>query len=212
MGIEKTNTGDSRLPAANVAIVKGQVYFAEDKSKNGFARIYYDTEDGRRVTVNSLSSTYDSSNHEIASYYVTFPTLQLDYSSGKYALIFSDGKGSKSTYNLSDIYPSQWTWSGGTTAGPTASIKLLRNGLDYGNVSVAAIPTASTSASGIITTGSQTLAGEKTFNNKMTVGTGSSSGTILQVSGNANITYKLSFNDKAHLQYDNADECLYFTF
>lgn len=212
MGIEKTNTGDSRLPAANVAIVKGQVYFAEDKSKNGFARIYYDTEDGRRVTVNSLSSIYDSSNHTIASYYVTFPTLKIDFTSGVYSLTFSDGQGSKQTYNLSDIYPSAWTWTGGTTSGPSASIALLRNGLAYGNIAVGAIPSASASASGIITTGNQTLAGEKTFNNKVTVGTGSSSGTILQVSGNANITYKLSFNDKAHLQYDNTDECLYFTF
>lgn len=212
MGIEKTDTGDSRLPAANVEIVKGQVYFAEDKSKNGFARIYYDTEDGRRVTVNSLSSIYDSSNHTIASYYVTFPTLKIDFTSGVYSLTFADGEGTKQTYNLSDIYPSAWTWTDGSTSGPSASIALLRNGLDYGNIIVDAIPSASDSTSGIITTGNQILAGEKTFNNKVTIGTGSSSGTILQVSGNANITYKLSFNNKAHLQYDNTDECLYFTF
>ena len=213
MGLETADNGSSRLPInKTLPAVAGQVYFAEDKSKNGYARIYFDNEDGKRITVNSLSAIYDSSEHKITDYYLTYPTLTLNYGEGKYFISFPNGAGAKKEYHLSDIYPTTWTWANGNSTGPTASIKLLRNGLDYGTISVAAIPTASENISGIMTTGNQTFAGEKTFNNKLTAGTGSSSGTALQVSGNANITYTLSFNSSAHMQYDSTDECLYFTF
>ena len=51
------------------------------------------------------------------------------------------------------------TWTGGTTAGPTLKIKDSLNKTS----SAVAIPSASSSASGIITTGDQSLAGFKTF-------------------------------------------------
>lgn len=58
-----------------------------------------------------------------------------------------------------------WAWTNGTTAGPTAKLTLGEK-----EISVAALPTASTAVSGIITTGSQSLAGTKTLYGSLTLG------------------------------------------
>lgn len=58
-----------------------------------------------------------------------------------------------------------WAWTNGTTAGPTAKLTLGAK-----EVVVAALPTATTAASGIITTGSQSLAGTKTLYGNLTFG------------------------------------------
>ena len=59
-----------------------------------------------------------------------------------------------------NYYPTKFTWTGGTTAGPTGSI--TGNGMSA--VSVGAIPAANgTTASGIVTTDAQTFGGVKTF-------------------------------------------------
>ena len=56
-------------------------------------------------------------------------------------------------------YPTAFSWNAGSTSGPTATI----SGSNMTAISVAAIPAASGTASGIVTTGSQTFAGEKSF-------------------------------------------------
>lgn len=58
-----------------------------------------------------------------------------------------------------------WAWTNGTTAGPTAKLTLGEK-----EISVAALPTATTEVSGIITTGSQSLAGAKTLYGNLTLG------------------------------------------
>lgn len=69
----------------------------------------------------------------------------------------ADGIWVVPTDTNTNYYPTTWTWTGGTTAGPTASI----TGSGMSAVSVAAIPAASSSASGIVTTGVQRFKGEK---------------------------------------------------
>lgn len=63
-----------------------------------------------------------------------------------------------------DTYPTAWTWTAGTAAGPTASITGTSS-----SISVAAIPAAGSSASGILTTGTQTIAGTKTLQSTETI-------------------------------------------
>lgn len=57
-----------------------------------------------------------------------------------------------------NTFPTTWTYTDGTTAGPTASITGTSS-----TISVAAIPSASATVSGIVTTGTQTFAGTKTL-------------------------------------------------
>ncbi len=70
-------------------------------------------------------------------------------------LKLSGGKPAWGTDNT----PTAFAWANGTTAGPTGS--LTGNGMSA--VNFAAIPSASGSASGIVTTEPQTFAGAKTF-------------------------------------------------
>jgi hypothetical protein len=57
-----------------------------------------------------------------------------------------------------NTFPTTWSWSAGTTSGPTASITGTSS-----TISVAAVPAASDTASGIVTTGAQTFAGVKSM-------------------------------------------------
>lgn len=58
-----------------------------------------------------------------------------------------------------------WAWTNGTTAGPTAKLTLGAK-----EISVAALPMATSTASGIITTGAQTLSGSKTVLGDLVLG------------------------------------------
>jgi hypothetical protein len=62
-------------------------------------------------------------------------------------------------------YPTAFAWTGGTSAGPTGSL----TGVGMSAVAYGAIPSASASASGVVTTGTQTFAGDKTFSNNVVV-------------------------------------------
>ena len=100
-------------------------------------------------------ATNDSDGNKISEKYIAYPfTLNTD----KTKVTIKNGIGTSSTLDY-NFYPTKWTWAGGTTAGPTATIDMA--GMD--DISIAAIPSASASASGIVTTGAQTFAGNKSF-------------------------------------------------
>jgi len=93
-----------------------------------------------------------------------------------------------------NYYPSAIVFNAGTTAGPTLDLTMSGSGAP--DLTAVAIPSAGASASGIVTTGSQTFAGTKTFSSSIdTPGIARAAGSSLSLStassssvGNISIT------------------------
>ena len=78
-----------------------------------------------------------------------------------------DGTWSTPPDSNTNYYPTTFTWTNGTTSGPTGSL----TGSGMSAVSYGAIPSASGTVSGVVTTGDQTFAGAKTFTNQLIIQT-----------------------------------------
>jgi len=87
----------------------------------------------------------------------------LDYNST--SGVFTYTPPDLSSYSTTDKFASGFSYTAGTTAGPTGTLTIT-GGSD---VLFGAIPSAAVNASGVVTTGDQTFAGNKTFNNNVIV-------------------------------------------
>ena len=103
--------------------------------------------------------------------------------------------------------PSSFEWTNGTTAGPTGSLK---NSLGTELVNYSAIPSASATQSGVVTTGAQSFAGNKTFTDvvitnqdfRVRVGTEATSYDIdyitrVKINGHSGTTYQYDYPNKS---------------
>jgi len=108
----------------------------------------------------------------------------LTFVAGNNITLTTNASADSLTINSVDTnyYPTTFTWTNGTTSGPTGSL----TGSGMSAVSFGAIPSASGTVSGVVTTGDQTFAGTKTFTSNI-VGnvTGNVSGSSGSCTGNA---------------------------
>lgn len=125
-----------------------------------------------KPTIPSLSG-YATQNWVTSQGYLTsipaatssaYGGIQIGYTTSdkNYAVQLSNGKAYVNvpwTDTNTNYYPTTFTWTNGTTAGPTGSL----TGSGMSTVSFRAIPSASATQSGVVTTGDQSFAGEKIF-------------------------------------------------
>ena len=125
-----------------------------------------------KPTIPSLSG-YATQNWVTSQGYLTsipaatssaYGGIQIGYTTSdkNYAVQLSNGKAYVNvpwTDTNTNYYPTTFTWTNGTTAGPTGSL----TGSGMSTVSFGAIPSASATQSGVVTTGDQSFAGEKKF-------------------------------------------------
>ena len=127
----------------------------------------------------NLNTAYSWGNHASAGYLKSIPGatsssyggIKTGYSeTGKNYAVQLDSNG-KAYVNVpwdtnTNYYPTTFTWTNGTSKGPTGSL----TGTGMSDVSFGSIPIASLSNSGVITTEAQEISGEKYFNNGVFVG------------------------------------------
>ncbi len=130
------------------------------------------------ITVTS-SVTDTNTTYDLTSTGTTTASINLVPSSGGTDSVTITGSGAtsvshsagaitiSSTDNNDNYYPSAIVFNAGTTAGPT--LDLTMSGAGAPDLTAVAIPSASGTASGIVTTGAQTFAGTKTFSDDIVV-------------------------------------------
>lgn len=153
------NTGALTFVSQNTN--DGDVAFTYDSGIKATAKMPTALKNPNALTIKggstSLAKTYDGAE---ARTYTFSATPNTDGS-----LRISDGTNNvdvqlNGEFTDNDHYPTTFAWTNGTTAGPTGS---LTGNTGFSAVSFEAIPSATASQSGVVTTDAQTFAGAKTF-------------------------------------------------
>ena len=117
----------------------------------------------RKLTITPKTGSNAFSNTTIPTSYI------INASVNGNILTITPNSGSVITYTPNftdnDHYPTTFTWTNGTTLGPTGS---LTGNSGFTSVSFGSIPAASNTQSGIVTTANQDFSGEKSFNSAQT--------------------------------------------
>lgn len=100
-----------------------------------------------------------------------------------------------------DNTPTIFSWTGGTTTGPTGS--LSGNGMSA--VAFPAVPSASESASGVVTTGAQTFAGTKTFNDTISGSIDGNAATSSRLKTAVSLTTTDGTNTSGAVSFDGSE-------
>lgn len=154
------------VPAQTWASITGKPTFATVATSGSYNDL------SNKPTIPSLSGYATQSWVTSQGYLTSIPVatssayggIQIGYTtSGKnYAVQLSNGKAYVNvpwTDTNTNYYPTSFAWKNGTTAGPTGSL----TGSGMSVVSFGAIPSASATQSGVVTTGDQTFGGIKTI-------------------------------------------------
>lgn len=154
------------VPAQTWANITGKPTFATVATSGSYNDLT------NKPTIPSLSGYATQSWVTSRGYLTSIPAatssvyggIQIGYTtSGKnYAVQLSNGKAYVNvpwTDTNTNYYPTSFTWKNGTTSGPTGSL----TGSGMNAVSFGAIPSASATQSGVVTTGDQTFGGIKTI-------------------------------------------------
>ena len=184
-----TDAGDPaqlNIPAGNWNL---EIY-ASMSSNGGTPELYAELYkyDGTTFTLISTSSNeilYDGVNLNLYTFAMTVPATTLALTDRLAIKLYSTNSGGKTTtVHTQDSHLCQiiTTFSTGITAlnGLTAQVQYFATGTSGTDFNISSstathtfnIPDASASARGLITTGSQTIAGAKTFNNGLNLRTG----------------------------------------
>ena len=185
-----TYNGGSSAPAANATVVNVNAvstttgkYYAIETDNNGRAFVNVPWEkgtgtvtsvtltQGTGITISSSGTAITTSGTRTISLNkatsTTLGGVMIGYTeNGKNYPVELDSSG-KAFVNVpwtdtnDNYYPTTFTWTNGTTAGPTGRL----TGFLPTAVTFPAIPSATASVSGVVTTSTQTFAGAKTFNN-----------------------------------------------
>lgn len=143
----------NQAKTADIELISGDVYSIYE------SKGIIDTYTGQVIPANMQGGARSIEGSDQLLVYTTDGEIEPGPSFTEDSTKFLDAAGAFTTPPDTKDYPTSLTWTNGTTAGPVGKLA----GTNMTTVSFPAIPSASSTISGVVTTGTQTFAGNKTF-------------------------------------------------